>query len=335
MTSARARVILKAATFLLLCSPAAIWAQDAVTVAEGLFREGVELLRRGSVDEACDKLAESQRLDPSSGTLLNLADCHEQQGKTATAWAEFLAASRLASAQGRPERAAEAKRRAQLLEPNLARLKLVLSEALPGTTVQLDNVTLESSALGSRIPVDPGEHDVVIAAPGYQPITLKVTIAEREAQTLSVPRLERQRAQATAGADRPPRPGSRPGQAPEASSGPPVTGYVIGGAGLVALGAGGVFALLARSAYADAEAGCPSHTGCSTNAMQLRDKAETRANIATVGVGVGLVAVTAGVVLLLTHSETEARPHAARTTVRLSPVVSPTATGLQLEGMLF
>ena len=43
-----------------------------VAAAEALYREGRALMEKGDLDAACPKLAESQRLDPSSGTALNL-----------------------------------------------------------------------------------------------------------------------------------------------------------------------------------------------------------------------------------------------------------------------
>src|SRR4051812_18986266 len=83
---------------------------DQVT-AEALFQDGRRLMGAGQYEAACRKFAASQRLDPGVGTMLNLADCHEQLGLTATAWAEYHDIVAAARAAGSKDRAETAERR--------------------------------------------------------------------------------------------------------------------------------------------------------------------------------------------------------------------------------
>src|SRR5260221_9700518 len=72
--------------------------------AEALFLEGRRLMDAARFDEACAKFAASQKLAPGLGTLMNLADCEEHRGRTATAWAHFREAAAEAHEAGRTER---------------------------------------------------------------------------------------------------------------------------------------------------------------------------------------------------------------------------------------
>jgi hypothetical protein len=70
----------------------------------GNFDDGKRLAAQGRYAESCPKLAESQRLDPAPGTLMNLADCYENAGLTASAWATWLEAASATKQAGQVER---------------------------------------------------------------------------------------------------------------------------------------------------------------------------------------------------------------------------------------
>src|SRR5271166_4812159 len=79
-------------------------ADDARAQADAEFAEGKKLLDDGQTAAACARFARSQDLDPKLGRLLNLAFCHEQEGKTASAWNEYNAAAALAAQKEQPDR---------------------------------------------------------------------------------------------------------------------------------------------------------------------------------------------------------------------------------------
>src|SRR5512143_1351640 len=145
--------------------------------AEALFRDGRSLIKQGKLDAGCDKLEASEKLESSVGTLLNLGDCREKQGRYATAWAAFRKAEDEAKRDGNDKkRQAEAKRRAQKLEDSLAQITIQVgpSSKSDGLVVKRDGETLDPAVWGTAIVVDPGNHKIVAEAPGEKPWSTEV-----------------------------------------------------------------------------------------------------------------------------------------------------------------
>ena len=163
-------------------------------IAQTLFDEGRALMEQKQYADACPKFAESQRLDPGGGTLLNLALCHELEGKTATSWNEFRDALSQASRDGRRDREVLANEHIAALAPKLIRLTVVVPPAVAvrEPEVTLDRSRLPAPAWGSPIPVDPGDHHITVTAEGAPTWESTITASETgKTYRVEVPELER------------------------------------------------------------------------------------------------------------------------------------------------
>lgn len=282
-------------------------------LAEELFRQGKGLMAEERYGEACPKLAESQRLDPSTGTLLNLAVCHEKQGKLATAWNEFNEALLAAQRDGRTDRVAYARERIAAIEPNLSRVTLVLPEAhdVKGLRVELDGTVVGRPALGVALPIDPGAHTIVVSAPGKKSWEATVEVPEGASKkSVTLPRL----------LDAPEAPAAASGStgavsssltdAPPSGSGQKYIAYGLAGLGVVGLGLGTYFGLDAKKKYDESNDGGCVGNDCPTGAAELRNSARDAGNLSTIAFVAGAAAVGAGVVVYLTAPSDEARPGA-------------------------
>jgi serine/threonine-protein kinase len=325
--------------------PRAAWALGGtdLAMAEALFQEGRKLLEQKRYAEACPKFAESQRLDPGIGTLLNLATCHELEGKTATAWSEFTQALGIAERESRSDAQQFARGHLAALTPKLPKIAIAVPKEndVPGLEVSLDGQALGKPAWGVAAPIDPGTHVVVGAAAGRKRWTTQVTFAAGEQKTVSVPLLETEAPGETtpppapAATDEVPLPArsaepSVPAASTVPAAGEPRTGQtqrmagiVVGGAGVVAMGAGIIIALSAKSTYDESDAYCDA-SGCDPQGLELRSRAVDRGQLATALFTLGAGTAIGGTVLWLTAPRDQTPPRVARI------VVGP--SGLAVKG---
>ena len=274
-------------------------------LAEALFREGRRAMEDKRYADACPKLAESQRIDPRLGTLLNLAMCHELDGKTASAWAEFLDVAARARKAGEDDRAVYARDHAARLEPKLARIRIRVAPGTEGE-VELDDRTIGSGAWGTALPVDPGEHRVSLTSAGARRSLRTVRVPEGPS-TIDVDLASEDESSRSPSAPTP-KPAPHPSVAP-AEPRPDVARSRGGaqrtaGLGLIGLGVAGaavgtLFGIRTIGWNDESDRHCVG-TFCNATGIELRQDAREAATASTVSFVVAAVAVGAGVALLLT-----------------------------------
>jgi hypothetical protein len=228
-----------------------------------------------------------------------LATCHEQQGRTASAWSEFREAEAQATSLGDQARRKLAAQHAATLEPNLARVRIAIDKPRDGLVVMRDGVALGEAALGSALPVDPGEHAVAVTAPGFKPWTTRFVAVPGESVRVDIPELE-------------PIPKQQPGSAADrgnAGETRRTIGLVVGAAGVAALAFGGVFVVLTGAKKSQADEHCPNKV-CDEEGGALVDTAKTYATVADVGIGLGVAAVVTGAILFITAPRSNVQPSA-------------------------
>ena len=274
-------------------------------MAQSLFDQGKELLAAGHVAEACPKLEESQRLEPRSGTLINLASCYERAGRLASAWSTYLEAATASKASGNAERETVARERAAALAPRLSKLIIAVAPALkglPGLEIRRDGVVVGEPAWGVALPSDSGAHEVVAHAPGHEPFQAKVSVVgEAQTATVNVPELALSSPSVTpAGAGAGPPTGEASPTTRSGLGGARVAALVTGSVGIVALGVGTAFGIASKSKHDEAAKYCSGAACVDDRGVIAGNAAQSDGNISTVLMIAGGVAFATGVTLWLT-----------------------------------
>jgi hypothetical protein len=231
--------------------------------------------------------------------------------------------------QGAREKAA--RDRAKALEPKLARVAIVVQDAVGGLEVKRDDQSIGSAQWGEALPVDPGQHTLTAKAPGKRAWKTIVEVASG-ASTVKViiPALDDEPAPPPAAATT----GGSPATSPEAPAGSSASsaspfGWVLVGVGAAAVIGGGIFWVLRSSDASQLQADC----GPAGNQCNKPDDASDISNGKTYDVvaitlfAVGGAAVLTGGALLLTGGS-----HHAAASASLIPIAEPHGAGLGLQG---
>lgn len=276
---------------LLLTAPVA--AQTKGAAAEALFNEAQAAMEKADYPTACQRFRESDRLDPAIGTKLNLAVCEEKRGNLATAW-DLLRAV-IDTAEPGDDRRALAQDMASKLQPRVPKLTIRLAADAPKeTSLREGSLVLEGASLGIALPMDPGKHRFVVAAPGRSERLLSVELHEGEVKDVEV---------------EPGPPSAAPASAPVAHQAPAAPkeggsktlGFVLAGVGVAGVGVGAVTGILALGKKSTADSNCNDQLRRCTQAGKDADASgRSLMTVSTIGWVVGAAGLAgAGAYFLL------------------------------------
>jgi hypothetical protein len=272
-------------------------AQEAA--ADALFDSARTAMARRDFDRACEQFRASDKLDPAAGTELNLADCEEKRGRLASAWELF----RMVEEKLNPsdERVTVAHARAQALQARVPKLTLELAPGMPSSsTVRDGGVELGSATFGISLPVDPGAHELVVSAPGFESRSFHVQLAEGESRSLVVsPGAAVATSAALTTAASALAPESRGAAATSTGSSSRTVGFVLAGVGVAALGTATITGLLVQSKKSAVDAGCHPDRSCTSAGLDAAHSGRTLEIVSNVGWVVGAAALAAGTYFVL------------------------------------
>lgn len=320
-------------------------ARADAAAADALFQDGRRFMDEKRYGEACPKFDSAYKEDATLGTLLNLANCRELEGKLATAWARWNEAEAKARQLG-DDRESLARERREDLAPRLPKVTIVVTNPKPGIQVFRDDLAVSPGSYGTALPTDPGTHTIQVIRDEDEGVIYKQQVQLIEAQQV---RVELDLAAIEAAA-----PKAAPKRAPvsvvtitpadyDPGAGQRTAGWVVTGFGAAAVVGGLVLGGVALVQKGDANCAEGDFSGdaghaCFRDDLDSIDSAETLANAGQwLGIG-GLVVAGVGVTLLLTvpdggATELEKRASAQPPrTIGLSTYGNRQSGGLRLGG---
>jgi hypothetical protein len=318
-----------AALAVVLLSSGAAHAQAAAdsTIAQSLFDEGRKLMAEKKFADACPRLERSYKLDPAAGTLLNLAVCHEGQGKTATALSEFRDSVALARRENRNDRLTFAQKHVDALKGRICTLTVLQGGHETGLEWKVDGAKVGTESLGIALPIDPGSHTVEASAPGMRPWQTTFEIKrDGETKALEIPALVALPKDTVVETH----PVVAAPVAVESSHGPSPWIWVTIGVGAVGFGAMALGGVESLSYWSDRKAACGiggDPNACTQAGLDADKTARTWALVADIGLGVGVAGTLA---TILVAAVGRPKPKDATHAI-VSPFVSPNAAGFALS----
>jgi hypothetical protein len=272
-----------------------------VLLARQLGNEGIELANKGECEPAIVKLQRAETLHHAPTLLVKIGECQVKLGKLVDALSTLDRAAREQLGPTPPKAFVAAQQRAQTLvqeiRPKLGTLRIDASGSRQGVSFRLDGDELKEAAIGLERPIDPGSHVVEATTADGKRFRREVTVKQGAGETVVLELPAQAPAAPAQAAVVGPAPEDR---APDKSR--TMLGWGLTGGGAAALVAGVAFAGVTLSKKSDLDATC-TDKACPAASRSDYDSARTTATISGIALGVGVVALAAGVFVLVTRSK--------------------------------
>lgn len=310
-------------------------------LALDLFEQGRTFIKSGDYGAALRQFEAAAKVMRTFGILLNIAECQEKLGRTASAWATWREARAVASEAQRPEDERMALEREKGLEVGLSRLTILVSPDAdaPDLEVRRDGTAVPREGWSRAIAVDPGPHIIEAHAPGRKSRTLTVSVqGNADSRSVTLTALEKE--------DTPPAPsvpasvprptgalptraGSAGGDTSSTGSGQRLAGWILSGLGVAGVGTGIAVAFVGQGQHNDAVA--TDLAGNLPQAQTMESNANTTKTIGYITIGGGGAFLLTGLVLVLAAPAPSGQTNASRdeeTTVTVRPWASAGGGGV-------
>ena len=148
--------------------------------ARGLFEEGVRLLSEQKWAAAADRFERARTLQPSPRITYNLTSALTEMGRFV--YASELLRELVNARDVEPALQQAAKERLEKIRPQIAGLVVMLEGDTTAAELSLDGRVIEMVLLSVPVPVDPGDHRLVVRRAGKEVLTREIRILEGENQ---------------------------------------------------------------------------------------------------------------------------------------------------------
>ncbi len=254
---------------MLLCAVAlAAPTKKELSKARAKFQQATELEQAKNFTSALELFREVGELRMTPQVRYHIAHCEEELGRLLAALGGYeLAASDAHKVDKSFEK--EVLARAEELRSRIPKLVIERGEGAEAARIELDGVALGASSVGTEMKVDPGPHEVSARASGFTPFSVTVELVERDTKNVKVTLTPTDSAEPVPTPDAEPRDTGVKEDKPSKAF-----PLILGGIGIVSLGASGAFFLMERSALDDLDGQCDANQSCPPSSKDTYDKAK-------------------------------------------------------------